>query len=1166
MEFTSQQQLLLDALKTYPPGLVYTDAERRRVFRGFKLYNDEAVEDITWDDQGPLVVNVLSGTGKSYPVRVSRGGRQGIGFHCPCGSDDETEKCQHVICALITLINLVKPSVFRMGRENIHRREHLLAALMRTAGAGLAESALGSDKLLSGVIQGEWRGLKGGAASRAERPFCIVLEESARDLKVHLERNGERVEPFQQAKLLKPDLLYFMSLFKQDNLSLPQPVFLRKWVTDYPIIYRDGTGDRLVTWLENPACAIWMEFDVSGKEVVLSKKCGVGEDLVPAELMGNFAFIRAEAKICLSRVEKDRGWKLWRMIRAACFRESSGSGRIKETEPGVLRIPRDLFRNFQIMLDDAGIEKEAYPSIVYKVEGFDSAPRVLQASGYRLAITEKRENKNEFLISPECRAGDYTFVPSRKILSFARAMEWGRVPASLRTRRRKPILFDAFFQALTLQDRKGRDETLKKTVNDTTFGQHKLATLARRLIRGSIEEWKSGGMQLHLIDGKWSLMAPNRDKESLLFLIPYRLFGFNLFEKIILKDSEMIVKREDLFKRLYALQQMAGEAGIEVFLNGLPVESARWELDLDATDSTIDWFEIRPEIRCNGTAIERGLLEEALIRKGVVVQNGVVRILDESTLNKLAAIAGLSETGRTSPREIVTVQRHRIIELFSLRRQGINVKLSRQDEEIIEKLTQFDRIAPKPIPTGIRTDLRDYQKRGYYWLSFLYEHKFGACLADDMGLGKTIQAIAFLGAIKEGKVASIAPAYVPSLVVVPPSLIFNWQQELEKFYPDLRVYVYQGKERSLSPKGYDVIITSYGLIRRDIKTLKESHFNVIIFDEAQAIKNIFADTTGAVRQLKGRFKVALTGTPVENHMGEYYSIMDLVLPGLLGEHKAFQAQAKQDVSSFLPFVAERTKPFVLRRTKEHILKELPAKIERDVYLELTETQKKFYNKTVAEVRATIDDAYRGKSSSQAKIIALTAIMKLRQICLTPKLLVPDMEEVSPKVDFLVNKLGELSSEAHSSLVFSQFTSFLDVVEGVLRSRGFLIFRLDGSTPVVKRKEVVESFQGSESPAVFLLSLKAGGQGLNLTRASYVFHLDPWWNPAVESQASDRSHRIGQKNKVIVTRLIMRHTVEEKMMALKQRKLLLYRALMDAPENSAGRSITREDFNFLLGPG
>ncbi len=283
---------------------------------------------------------------------------------------------------------------------------------------------------------------------------------------------------------------------------------------------------------------------------------------------------------------------------------------------------------------------------------------------------------------------------------------------------------------------------------------------------------------------------------------------------------------------------------------------------------------------------------------------------------------------------------------------------------------------------------------------------------------------------------------------------------------------------------------------------------MIVFDEAQAIKNIFADTTGAVRQLKGRFKVALTGTPVENHVGEYFSIMDLVLPGLLGEYREFQGKAREDLTAVLPLLRERTKPFMLRRTKEHILKELPPKVENDVYLELTDEQKRFYNRTVQEVRATIDAAYRGKTASQARIIALTAIMRLRQICLTPQLLLPDLRGPSPKVEFLKDKLEELFSESHSALVFSQFTSFLDVVEAELRVKGIPLLRLDGSTPVVKRKEIVGAFQGSAAPSVFLLSLKAGGQGLNLTRATYVFHLDPWWNPAVENQASDRSHRIG----------------------------------------------------------
>jgi len=466
---------------------------------------------------------------------------------------------------------------------------------------------------------------------------------------------------------------------------------------------------------------------------------------------------------------------------------------------------------------------------------------------------------------------------------------------------------------------------------------------------------------------------------------------------------------------------------------------------------------------------------------------------------------------------------------------------------------------------ALRADLRQYQREGYYWLAFLYEHGFGACLADDMGLGKTVQAICLLAAMKEGKVTppGSAPTGLKSLVVVPPSLIFNWEREIERFYPNLGIRVYRGRGRSAGTGDYDVLIASYGLVRRDIAKLKQLRFNVIIFDEAQMIKNIFADTTHAVRQLKALFKIALTGTPVENHVGEYFSIMDTVLPGLLGDYREFQGRVRADAASVLPVLKERTRPFVLRRTKERILKELPPKIERDVFLELTEEQKRFYNRTVLEVRSTVDAAYRMKAAEQARIIALTAIMKLRQICLTPRLLVEELKEPSPKIEFLKEKLGELCDASHSSLVFSQFTSFLDLVEEELRTKGLPLFRLDGSTPVSKRKGIVDGFQESRAPAVFLLSLKAGGRGLNLTRGAYVFHLDPWWNPAVENQASDRSHRIGQENKVIVTRLLMRHTIEEKMTALKNRKACLYRALMDGPGGCEDRAITKDDFEFLL---
>ena len=380
----------------------------------------------------------------------------------------------------------------------------------------------------------------------------------------------------------------------------------------------------------------------------------------------------------------------------------------------------------------------------------------------------------------------------------------------------------------------------------------------------------------------------------------------------------------------------------------------------------------------------------------------------------------------------------------------------------------------------------------------------------------------------------------------------------------MKIHSYIGKERQKDFAGADVVLTTYGLVRRDIAVLEKIAFHVILFDEAQAVKNITAGTTGAARRLKGYFKCVMTGTPLENHVGEYYSLMDLCVPGLLGEYDSIKGKLKAPPSDLLNIIMQRTKPFVLRRTKTQILKELPPKTETDIYLELTDRQKALYQQTVATIRSTIASAYRTKTAAQARIVALTAILKLRQICLSPRLIQNDSTDASPKLGCVVERLQELMEEGHSALVFSQFTSYLDLVEQDFRTHHIPYVRLDGSTPTATRKKIVQEFQNSEKTLVFLLSLKAGGQGLNLTKASYVFHLDPWWNPAVENQASDRAHRIGQKQKVSIMRLLMRHTIEEKMMELKQQKMELYNAVLEgAAHRGSGVGLTQQDFEFLL---
>ena len=433
-----------------------------------------------------------------------------------------------------------------------------------------------------------------------------------------------------------------------------------------------------------------------------------------------------------------------------------------------------------------------------------------------------------------------------------------------------------------------------------------------------------------------------------------------------------------------------------------------------------------------------------------------------------------------------------------------------------------------------------------------------------MGLGKTIQAIAFLAGLKEKIIRPSGEARegAKHLVVLPTTLVFNWKQEFERFYPGLSVAEY-GAVRPKELESAEVVLTTYDRLRRDSGYFHKQRFYVVIFDEAQFLKNIFAQRTVSARRIRADFVLTLTGTPLENHIGEYFSILDLSLPGLWGSYEDFR---RLERGGHWERLKKRAAPFVLRRTKDKTLKELPAKTENEVYLRMTARQKALYQKVVSQVRRTVRQAFEEKAPAQASLTALTAILRLRQVCVSPRLIDAKSHERSPKMSYLLTKLSELISEDHSAIVFSQFTSFLDVLEEELRKEKLDYSRMDGSTPPAKRKGLIDAFQCGAAAPIFLVSLKTGGVGLNLTRASYVFHLDPWWNPAVENQASDRVHRIGQKKNVFVTRLLMQHTIEEKMVLLKNKKAALYRQVLDpaGPRNTRTGLLTREDFDFLVG--
>ena len=624
--------------------------------------------------------------------------------------------------------------------------------------------------------------------------------------------------------------------------------------------------------------------------------------------------------------------------------------------------------------------------------------------------------------------------------------------------------------------------------------------------------------------------------------------------------------------RLPELVELCHKHGVRLTYAESPVEVMALDCRVTVRKAdALDWFEMKPEVTGGGSLIPQEQWETMLSQGHLVDDSGALRVIDAKSMVGLKSLNHTlgwqrgEQNKAAKPGDPFKIPRMRVLDWLLLSKHGIECELPESERQVLESLMSFESLQREPLPAAVSATLRDYQIAGYSWLAFLYRHGFGACLADDMGLGKTLQTITLLAAIKEGIVKPLGDPGEkrPHLLVVPPTLLFNWENEIKTFCPGLHVHEYTGKGRSLIGIKEGVIITTYDIARRDIEVLRDTPFDCVIFDEAQNVKNMTGERSKAMRQLEGHFKLVLTGTPMENHVGEYYSIIDLAVPGLFGDYRAFMEAMRQPNGIFNPL--DRARPFVLRRTKDKILKELPPKVESDMHLELSEEQKRFYTRAVGEVRQEVLAAFQDKTAQQAGIVALAALTRLRQVCVSPALIDPAHTEISPKLQHLIDKAEELRAEGHSALVFSQFTKALDQLEKHLKEAGIPFQRLDGSTPQQKRKELVEAFQNGKGPALFLISLKAGGAGLNLTRASYVFHLDPWWNPAVENQASDRAHRMGQKRTVFIQRLLMRHTVEEKIMQLKARKRELFDRVLSGAEGdrATGAVITKDDFKFLL---
>lgn len=607
-----------------------------------------------------------------------------------------------------------------------------------------------------------------------------------------------------------------------------------------------------------------------------------------------------------------------------------------------------------------------------------------------------------------------------------------------------------------------------------------------------------------------------------------------------------------------------------------------------SVSSGIDWFELHGSVEFGEGLVARlPTLLSALKRGEAMVQlgDGSFGLLPENWLKKYGLLASLGETEADHLR-------------FKQTQTGVlDALLAAQPEitcdevftRVRDEWHNFAGIEPLEPPPSFVGTLREYQREGLGWFAFLEHFGFGGCLADDMGLGKTVQVLALLeqrrvtwandndqapkSPKKRARKAAAAPATDrsnwprTSLVVVPRSLIFNWQQEAERFAPQLRLLTHTGSDRTKGSThfaDYDLVLTTYGTLLRDAVHFNEAEFDYVILDEAQAIKNAKTESAKAVRLLKGKHRLALSGTPIENHLGELWSLFEFLNPGMLGGPAVFQLSAnggRAPEADTRDLLARALRPFILRRTKQQVAKELPEKLEQTIYCEMEPAQRKHYDELRDYYRGSLIERVSDVGINRAKMHILEALLRLRQAACHPALITKSAGiEPSAKLDVLIPQLLEVTEEGHKALVFSQFTSFLSIVRKRLDQEKVEYEYLDGKTR--DRAAKVERFQNDPKCKLFLISLKAGGLGLNLTAAEYVFLLDPWWNPAVEAQAIDRAHRIGQSQRVFAYRLITRGTVEEKVLALQETKRELADSILSA-DNNLIRNITKDDLMLLL---
>ncbi|WAC11863.1 DEAD/DEAH box helicase [Dyadobacter pollutisoli] len=628
-----------------------------------------------------------------------------------------------------------------------------------------------------------------------------------------------------------------------------------------------------------------------------------------------------------------------------------------------------------------------------------------------------------------------------------------------------------------------------------------------------------------------------------------------------MRNGKVQMPKSQAFGWLQSNVGTLSENGIVVRQN--TADAKRYFLGYSSLDISIqegrDWFDINAKVRFGEFEIPFIQLRNYILnrKKEFILPNGEVAVIPEWWFTKYSEFFSFTE--HHGDDENLRLRMHHLALVQELKEENLATAIISRK---LENLRDFNHIESIDPPVGFEGTLRPYQKTGYDWLQFLKQYRFGGCLADDMGLGKTVQTLALLQHEKE------AGTNRPSLLIMPTSLLYNWQLEAKRFTPEMRVLLYTGTNREKDTSQfdqYDLILTSYGIVRLDIDIMEDYRFNYVILDESQAIKNPASIITKSVRKLNAAQRLVLTGTPIENNTLDLWSQMSFVNPGLLGSQSFFRDEfqipiEKRGDEEKTKKLYNLIKPFILRRLKSQVATDLPEKVESIQYCDMSEEQEKAYEEAKAYYRNLILQSIDTDGISKSQLVVLQGLTKLRQLANHPLMVNPDYIHGSGKFEDVLYKMQTVISEDHKILIFSQYIKHLDLFRSYLDEKDITYAYLDGSTR--DRQEQVETFQNNEGIKIFLISLKAGGLGLNLTAADYVFILDPWWNPAIEAQAVDRAHRIGQDRTVFTYKFITKNTVEEKILALQRTKKQLADDLISNEEGFI-KSLSREDVLNLL---